>query len=77
MSATQSERAGDSTRLTLAQRDILTQLRIQGGVIELPGRSIRPVRALAEAGFVTYRERWEKYRNGRIVKILTVKAVTA
>lgn len=64
-------------RLTLAQRDILTQLRIQGGVMELPGRSIRPVRALAEAGFVTYRERWVKHPNGRITKILTVKAVAA
>lgn len=62
--------------LTLAQRDILTQLRTSGGPLELPGRSIRPVRALAEAGFLTYREKWVKYRNGRIVKILTVKGAT-
>lgn len=66
-----------SAALTLAQRDILTQLRISGGPIELPGRSVRPVKALAEAGFLSYREKWVKYPNGRIVKILTVKEVTA
>ena len=65
-----------SAGLTFAQRDILTQLRISGGPLELPGRSIRPVKALTEAGFVTYREKWVKYRNGRIVKILTVKEAT-
>jgi hypothetical protein len=59
--------------LTPAQHDILTQLRMYAGPLELPGRSIRPVKALAAAGLLTYREKWVRYRNGRIVKILTVK----